>query len=401
MGILQRKATDPVVIDTPDRLSSYLSSGSSSASGVVVNPTTAMQYSAWWSAVRVIAESVGMLPLHLFEEQGDLRIKVRSKLYTLLNIQPNDYMTAREFWTMCGMYLASRGNFYAWKNIINGEVVELLPLPPDTVQPRLRSDWSVVYQVHFPGGRVAMMDQDEIFHVRIMSKDGLVGVDPITALRDALGEALAGDRQAARSFKNGSRLSGILSTTGTIGDGEYERIRESWEQTYSGPENAYKVAILESGLTFQGLSMTNEQAQFLQLRQYKRAETAGILRVPPHKIGDLSRATFSNIEHQSQEFVNDCLSTYFTNIEARIRVSLVPKDKRAVMFAKFNLNALLRGDMIARSTFYTRMEQAGAMSPNEIREFEDMNPREGGDIYLTPVNMLIDGKPVSTPEPAK
>ena len=140
--------------------------------------------------------------------------------------------------------------------------------------------------------------------------------------------------------------------------------------------------------------MTNEQAQFLELRKYKRSEIAGLFRVPPHKIGDLDRATFSNIEHQAQEFVTDCLMPYLTGIEAAVHVSLLSERDQEDHFVKFNVNALLRGDMAARAKFYHSLIQDGAISPNEIRELEDWNPREGGDIYLTPLNMAINGKPI-------
>ncbi|AZY50097.1 phage portal protein [Bordetella avium] len=394
----KKAAAPPEVIDGPDKLAAFLG-GMQTGAGVAVSMRAAMQYSAMMSCARVIAEDIGKLPLHLYEQDGRMRERLTDDpLSTLLNVAPNEFMTAREFWETCGLHLALRGNFYAWKNVVRGTVRELLPLHPGSVVPKLRSDWSVVYQVTFPNGKVDILPQEAIFHVRILSMDGLNGLDPITYFaREVLGEAIAADRQAQGMFRQGAKLSGVLSTDGTLNDDAYARIREDWEQTYGGVDNAYKVAILEGGLNFKEISMTNEQAQFLEQRKFKRGEMAGLYRIAPHKIGDLEHATFSNIEHQSQEHVTDCLMPLATKIEARIRVSLVPKERRNRVFAKFNMNALLRGDMTARANYYTKQIQNGVYSPNDVRELEDENPRDGGDIYLTPSNMLIDGKVPAAP----
>lgn len=396
--MLGRKA-DPVIIDTPEKLLALLEGGSA-GSGVSVNTTKAMQYSAYASCIRVIAESVGMLPLFLYQQQGESRRKARQHpLYQVLNVRPNPYMTARQFWTMCGAHLAARGNFYAYKVYVGGKVAELIPFPMGAVKPKLRKDWSKAYEVTL-NGRPAVLTDKEVMHVHVFTLDGVSGLDPISYMREALGEGIASDQQASKQFANGSKLSGVLSTDGTLTDDAYQRIRDSWETTYGGSANAYKVAILEAGLKFWPVTMTNEQAEFTALRKYKRSEMAGLFRVPPHKIGDLDKATFSNIEHQAQEFVSDCLMPYLTAIEASVLVSLLDERDRDSHFAKFNVNALLRGDMAARASFYHSLTQDGAISPNEIRELEDWNPRDGGDIYLTPMNMAINGKPIESGKPA-
>lgn len=396
--ILGRKA-DPVIIDTQEKLLALLEGGSAGA-GVSVNTTKAMQYSAYASCIRVIAESVGMLPLFLYQQQGESRTKARQHpLYKVLNVRPNPYMTARQFWTMCGAHLAARGNFYAYKVYVGGKVAELIPFPMGAVKPKLRKDWSKAYEVTL-NGRPAVLTDKEVMHVHVFTLDGVSGLDPISYMRESLGEGIASDQQASKQFANGSKLSGVLSTDGTLTDEAYQRIRDSWETTYGGSANAYKVAILEAGLKFGPVTMTNEQAEFTALRKYKRSEVAGLFRVPPHKIGDLDKATFSNIEHQAQEFVSDCLMPYLTAIEASVLVSLLDERDRDSHFAKFNVNALLRGDMAARASFYHSLTQDGAISPNEIRELEDWNPRDGGDIYLTPMNMAINGKPIESGKPA-
>lgn len=398
MGILGTKSATPVAIDSSDKLAQLLGGGVSAA-GVAVSARRAMQFSPFASCVRVIAESIGMLPVSLYKKKGKARDKdIENRLHTLLSIAPNDFQTAVEFWTQTGACLASRGNFYAWKNVVRDELRELLPLHPDSVTPKLRSDWSLVYEVAFPDGRRAVLAQEEVFHVRVFSLDGVRGLDPISYMRETLGEGIAGAQMGSSGYKNGSKLSGVLSTDGTLSDEAYERIRDSWQGTYGGAENAFKVAILEAGLKFSPVSMTNEQAQYIDARKLNRSEMAGLFRVPPHKIGDLEHATFSNIEHQAQEFVTDCLMPYLVAIEARVRVSLLPRTQWASGFLKFNVNALLRGDMAARAAYYHSLMQDGAISPNEIRDLEDWNPREGGDIFLTPMNMLINGQAPPKPK---
>ena len=163
---------------------------------------------------------------------------------------------------------------------------------------------------------------------------------------------------------------------------------------HQGSGNEFKPFILEGGLDWVQVSITPEDAQLLETRKFQRSEIAGLFRVPPHMIGDLEKATFSNIEQQGLEFVTNCLMPYLTRIENRIRSSLLNGNEWQTHFAKFNVNALLRGDMKSRAEFYTKMLQNGALSPNEIRLKEDMNPRDGGDIYLTPLNMAVNGQTI-------
>lgn len=399
MGFLSnlfRKA-DPVIVESSQALADLLGVGYESLTGLSVTHASAMRFSTVQACVRVIYETVGTLPLVLKEVKdggNSSAAAVNHPLYRILKVNPNEFMTAAEFKELMAGNLASRGNFYAYKNVVRGELRELLPLSPSSVTPKLRDDWSVVYEVNFANGKTAVLTQDEVFHVRLFANDGLTGVSPIMQSRDSIGLALAAEMEGARMYKQGVKLSGVLSTDGTLSDEAYARIRSSWDTTYAGVSNAYKAAILEGGLKFTPNAMTATDAQWIEARKYQRSELAGIWRVPLHKIGDLEHATFSNIEHQSQEFVTDCLMPYLVKIEERVNMSLLSEKDRSKYYAKFNVNALLRGDMNARANFYTKLEQAGALSPNEIRSFEDMNPRDGGDIYLTPMNMAVNGKPI-------
>lgn len=392
MGFLV-KSGGTTVIDTPQKLADMLGMSYESLAGISVSPATAMRFSTVFACVRVIAESIGILPCELFEKRDDGRFTAaKHPVHRLIKVAPNEFMTAAEWKELVGSCLASRGNFFAWKNVVRGELRELLPLNPSCVEPKLGDDWKLVYRVTFPGGRVMTLPQDQVLHIRLMSNDGVNGLSPIAQARESIGLGMAAERQGARMFRQGTKLSGVLSTDGELKDAAYKRVRDSWDATYSGSENAYKVAILEGGLKFSPISMTASDAQWLEGRKFQRSDIYGIFRVPPHKAGDLERSTNNNIEHQGREFVTDCLMPYLTKIEERYNVSLLTPAEQGRYYTKHNVNALLRGDMTARSNWLGRLIQNGMLSPNEGRELEDMNPREGGDVYLTPVNMAIDGK---------
>ncbi|ELB3893621.1 phage portal protein [Morganella morganii] len=366
-------------------------------SGRRVSPQLAMQLTAVFSCVRVLAESVGMLPCSLYEQldRGNRRA-VRERLNKLLSTKPNNYMTPQEFWELLIACLCLRGNFYAYKVKALGEVVELLPLDPSSVTPKLNSKWEPEYQVTFPDGRHDTLTQDDIWHVRIFTLDGLTGLSPIAYAKQAVGLGLATEEHGSRLFGNGAVTSGVLQTDQYLKDDAYERLKTDFENRHQGLANAHKPMILEMGLKWQQISMTSEDAQFLETRKFQLEEICRIFRVPLHMIQNTDRATFNNIENLGIGFINYSLVPYLTRIEQRINVGLVKPSKQGVFYAKFNTGALLRGDMKSRFDAYATGINWGIYSPNECRELEELNPRDGGDIWLTPMNMTT--KPESTPE---
>lgn len=366
-------------------------------SGRRVSPQLAMQLTAVFSCVRVLAESVGMLPCSLYEqlETGNRRA-VRERLNRLLSVNPNNYMTPQEFWELLIACLCLRGNFYAYKVKALGEVVELLPLDPSSVTPKLNSKWEPEYQVIFPDGRHDTLTQDDIWHVRIFTLDGLTGLSPIAYAKQAVGLGLATEEHGSRLFGNGAVTSGVLQTDQYLKDDAWERLKTDFENRHQGLANAHKPMILEMGLKWQQISMTSEDAQFLETRKFQLEEICRIFRVPLHMIQNTDRATFNNIENLGIGFINYSLVPYLTRIEQRINAGLVKPSKQGVFYAKFNAGALLRGDMKSRFDAYATGINWGIYSPNECRELEELNPREGGDIWLTPMNMTT--KPESSPE---
>lgn len=379
---------------TSAALEALVARGSSTFSGVNVTPAKAMTYAPFFACVRVLAETVGQIPIHVFETKGRQKTEATDHpVHRLLHTDgPNNFQTPQEFIEWVVTCLAMRGNAYSFITQVRGEIRELLPISPGAVKPRMLDDGgTVVYDVTLKSGTTTF-PSSAIYHVRLFTLDGVNGLSPIGFARETIGSGLAAQEHGARLFANAAHPGGLLSTDKQLSLDASKRLISNVELLVGGLDNAGRTLVLGDGMKYQQIGMNSADAEWLEGRKFTRSEIAGIMRVPAHLIADLDRATFSNIEHMSQSFIDYSLTPYFTRIEARARKQLFSPDERKTHAVKFNANALLRGDMQARANFYTAMVQNGAMSPNEIRELEDRNPREGGDVYLTPANMVINGK---------
>lgn len=378
----------PELLNTPDKIAEIFGVEYRTVTGQNVSTQRAMQMTTVFACVRVLAESMGMLPCRLYKDSGKRtkELAVDHKVYELLSVAPNDYMTAQEFWELAMTCLCLRGNFYAYKVYVFGQVAELLPINPSSVVPRLKDDWTVEYDVTFADG-VKTLTQDEIWHVRLFTFDGLIGLNPIAYARHAIALGLSTEEHGSRLFTNGAVTSGVLETEQTLNDAAFGRLKEQFQDRHVGVQNAYKPMILEMGLQWKPISLNAEDSQFLETRQYQRDEICAIFRVPGHLVASMEKMTLNNIEHMGMSFVNYALVPYMTRFESRIRVGLLNAKDRKTHYAKFNAGALLRGDLKGRYESYGKGIQWGILSPNDCRELEDLNPRDGGDIYLTPMNM--------------
>lgn len=376
------------VIDTPEKLAAALGSGYQTVTGRTVSTNRAMQMTTVFACVRVLSESVGMLPCRLMKESGRNRdVATSHRLHRLLNVAPNSYMTAQEFWELLVACLCLRGNFYAYKVWALGNVVELLPIDPSRVTPKLNDDWTVTYEVAFKDGRKETLTQDDIWHVRLFTLDGVLGLNPIAYGRQAISLGLDTEEHGSRLFSNGAVTTGVLATDQQLTDTAFTRLKEQFAGEHMGVANAYKPMILEMGLNWKPISLNAEDSQFLETRKMQRDEICALFRVPPHLVANLEKATFNNVENLGLSFVNYSLIPYLTRIEQRIKVGLLNEKDQATHYAKFNAGALLRGDLKGRYESYSKGIQWGILSPNDCRDLEDMNPRDGGDLYLTPLNM--------------
>jgi HK97 family phage portal protein len=386
--ILARKSA------SADRLERILDGylGGRSTSGFAVSPDRAMQCVTVMACVRVLSESVAQLPVGVFMRNRDgTRTRADNhRLANLLNVRPNEWQTGFEFREMLMAHVLLRGNAYAYIVRVNGEPRELIPLHPGSVTVEQSEDYSLRYSVSDEKGRVrGVFTGADILHLRGLSSNGIVGLSPIQLHREAVGLAMATEEHGARVFGNGARIGGILSHPAKLTPESATRLRAQWDDLYSGLSNAHRTAVLEDGMTFTPVTMNSSDAQFLETRKYQRAEIASIFRVPPHLIGDLDRATFSNIEHQSIEFVTHSLLPWVRRWEAVVSRDLITEEERRYLYVRHNLDGLLRGDIKSRFEAYAIGRQWGWLSADDIRASEDLNPIPdgAGSAYLTPMNM--------------
>ena len=379
--------------------SSYAFFMGGSTAGKAVNERSAMQMTAVYACVRILSEAIAGLPLHLYEYgcDGSKEKAVEHPLYFLLHDEPNKEMTSFVFRETLMTHLLLWGNAYA-QVIRNGkgEVIALYPLMPNRMEVNRTDKGQLYYQYTTSSddtptveGSTAVLMPEDVLHIPGLGFDGLVGYSPIAMAKNAIGLAIAMEEYGAKFFANGAAPSGVLEHPGTIKDPQ--RVRDAWMSQFSGSRNAGKVAVLEEGMKYTPISISPEQAQFLETRKFQINEIARIFRVPPHMVGDLEKSSFSNIEQQSLEFVKYTLDPWVIRWEQSLQRTLLSSEEKKRYYFKFNLEGLLRGDYASRMTGYATARQNGWMSANDIRELENLDriPAElGGDLYLINGNML-------------
>lgn len=368
-------------------------------SGKPVNERSAMQMTAVYACVRILAEAVAGLPLHLYRYKADggKEKATDHPLYLLLHDEPNPEMSSFVFRETLMTHLLLWGNAYA--QIIHngrGEVVALYPLMPNKMTVDRDENGRLYYQytrskeeaATMPNATV-ILSPSEVLHIPGLGFDGLVGYSPIAMAKNAIGMAIACEEFGAKFFANGAAPSGVLEHPGTIKDPG--RVREAWQSQFGGSSNSGKVAVLEEGMKYTPISISPEQAQFLETRKFQINEIARIFRVPPHMVGDLEKSSFSNIEQQSLEFVKYTLDPWVIRWEQSLARSLFTESEKKEYFFKFSVEGLLRGDYASRMSGYATARQNGWMSANDIRELENLDripAEDGGDLYLINGNML-------------
>lgn len=368
-----------------------------STSGKSVNERSAMQMTAVYACVRILSESIAGLPVHLYQykDGGSKEKALEHPLYKILHDEPNPEMTSFVFRETLMTHLLLWGNAYA--QIIRngkGQVVGLYPLMPNRMSVDRDEHGHLCYQYQMQdsdaptmkNGTVTLKPSD-VLHVPGLGFDGLVGYSPIAMAKDAIGMAIACEEYGAKFFANGATPGGLLEFPGTVKNPD--TIRESWNKGFSG-SNSHKIAILEEGMKYTPISISPEQAQFLETRKFQIDEIARIFRVPPHMVGDLEKSSFSNIEQQSLEFVKYTLEPWIVRWEQALNRALLSDSEKTAYFVKFNVDGLLRGDYQSRMNGYATARQNGWMSANDIRELENLDripPELGGDLYLINGNM--------------
>lgn len=391
-------------LSDPDRWLIEYAGGHPTASGMTITERTAVQISGVYRAVRLISKSLSTCPLKLFEKQTSGRKEITDHPLAKVLKHPNEEMTAITFRETIQGHLLLWGNGYAEiERTGDGQVAALWPLRPDRTFPRRMENGKLVYVARSDKGPEVILQPDDVLHILGYSYDGLRGLSPIALHRETLGLSSATQDYGSRFFGNDARPGGVLQSPGVMNKQARDRLKEGWEEAHRGSTQGHRVAVLEQGVTWQSIGMPNEDAQFLQTRVFQLSEIARIFDVPLHKLGELSHATFSNIEHQSIEYVKDAVMPWACVWEEEIERKLLNPADQDRLYVEHNLDAQMRGDTKSRMEAYQIQIQTGMRSPDDIGELENWNPQPDGQgkTYwmlgtLRPVEQALE-----PPEPAE
>lgn len=383
-----------VLITTPEGLDQFIRRGSETGSGQSVGPMSAMRVASVFACVRLISGAVGNMPVRVLRRVDD-RTRVNASdhgLWAVFNRRPNQWQKPAQLKRMMTAHVLLRGNAYAMiVRGVKGEVISLIPLHPDRVTVDQLDDMTLAYSFTRKDGRVVVFPQSEILHLSGFSYDGIVGLSVITLAREAIGLSMAMEAHGGAVFRNGANVTGALKLPAgrSLDQEKANSLRAQMDEFRAGGAKEGKVIVLEDGLEWQQMALTAEDAQWLDARKFSRGDIAMFFGVPPHMIGDTDKATSwgTGLDSQGQNFVTYTLEDYLTMWEEGLNADCLNPVRDKDVFARFNRNALVRGDIKTRWDAYTKAMQWGVMSPNEVRELEDDNPRDGGDIYYPPPNM--------------
>jgi HK97 family phage portal protein len=356
------------------------------ATGQRVTPENAMRYGAVFACVRAVTETIATLPKHVYLRTGQRRQQVDAKhpAHGLIYRAPNPEQTDVEFWEMMLAHLELRGNASAEIEIAGGNPVGLWPLHPDRVGVKRRAGGGLLYEILAPNGQHVVLPSRQVLHLRMLSTDGLVGLSQVAAAAQSIGLSLAAQQYGGKVFAGGGTARQALVSDQPLRKEQLDDYRRAWQESYGGLTNAHRVAVLGSGLKPHQIGVSPEDAQLLELLSAGVTDICRIFRVPPHKIAQLDKATFSNIEEQNIDWVTDSILPRTVRIEKRLNESLLNADPDR--FVKFNLDGLLRGDYRSRMEGHQLAILNGIKSPNECRDDEDLDPYEGGDAFRVPLN---------------
>ncbi len=378
--------------------------GNKTAAGVPITVESALKQSAVWACVRVKQEDVAKLPCPLYRRLPDGKGKERATghpAYALINSRPNRRDTAFDFRAFMQGQLDTRGNALAVKEFdARGQVVGLWPVSWTAVTLMSSADGrELFYRILLKSGQQVTIPSEGVLHLRGLSLDGVTGLSPIAYHRETIGLAIAAEKYGAAFFGNSARPSGIIKVKQVLGLEATQALRSSWEERFKGDGNG-GTAVLDGEMDWTPISMDNTDAQYIETRVRSNQDIYRIYRMPPHKVGDLDKATFSNIEQQSIEYVTDCLMSELVRWQQTLNRDLLTEAEQKEYFFEFMPDALLKGDTLSRFQAYAQARNWGWLSVNDIRERENLNHIDQGDIYLQPLNMVPAGTiPDTSPPP--
>ena len=360
-----------------------------------ISADAALRLSAVWACVRILAETLASMPFCMYrvKTNGAKKYITDHPIARLFNKAPNAFQTPFEWREMLQAHLALRGNAYNQIMVDRkGVIIALLPMHPDRVKIEMLDGGEYRYRVRQASGQDLVLTRGEVWHLKGMSFDGILGLNPIELARDAVGMGLSAQEYGARFFQNDARPGGVIEWDG--GTFKDQTARQLWLaswQTGQGGVNRGKTAVMERGMKYKEIGLNNSDAQFIEARKFQVTEIARLFRVPPHMIADLDRATFSNIEHQSLEFVLHTMTPWAERWESSIETSLL-LESEGDLEIEFDFSSLLRGDHAARSAYLNSGIMTGWLTRNEARLTEGRDPLPGLDVPLQPLNMAPAGQ---------
>lgn len=359
---------------------------------ITVSEPTQLQITTAWSAIRLIAETVGTLPLHLYRTtpRGRERAKDDAR-YALVRYQPCDYMTAPEWKESMVVSLATLGQAYnpVTRFESTGRIISIQPVHKDRVRPEVQPDGTVMYWLTNRQGARRLLRRQDVLPIRGFGGAGeLEGYAPHRIHSNSLALSMAMEKYAAEFFGSGGRPQGILKTSAEFGEKSRDQIREGFAKYLQASRELGQLPVLDSNTEYQPISTPNNDAQFIESRKLQIAEVARIYRVPLHMLMETDKASYNNTEQANKHFLDYTLLAYLTRIEAALNSCLLDASELASgMYFEFDVNGLLRGDSTQRADYYMKLRTAGAITQNEIRQRENMPTIDGADDLHVPLNM--------------
>lgn len=381
---------------TLDQLAERLAGAgaSSNLSGISMTPEGSLRQSTVYQCVRIVSEAIASLPLGLFRKDGKRSIEVMDHPALETLAQPNDWMTQHELLQFCVAHNELSGNAYLFKvRTGEGRTRRLYPVRPAECTVEQIQDWSLLYTIGTDRGIAGSYGPDRVMHFRNFGTDGYMGLSTIRLHREQIGLSLQMQRHAAALFANGAQLGRFFVTPHQLGDPEFARLKAEIKANAEGAQNSGKSMLLDNGLDVKSVAMNNEDAQFIELAQLTTAQIAGLFQVPLFMVNQTEKSTTwgSGMEQIGRAFVNYALKPRLSRLTQTLKRELLLPDERRNHYFAFDTDEFVMGDFLQRMQGYDKGITAGVLSPNEAREWENLNPRDGGDEYRIPLNTGIDG----------
>lgn len=383
---------DPVTITTSEGIANYLRTGGVTRSGALVTPDSALNVAIIFRCIELLADTVAGLPKGMMEElkDGTRKEAADHPLHELIRHQPNEWQTAFEFVKLMEWNRQMRGRAFARIVRSRGRVIGLVPLHPDRVTVKQAPDLKLVFVYRRQDGSEVMLPQSDVFYLKDATLDGVSCMSRLTRMREAIGLALRTEEHGSRLFAQGVKPGGVFEMEGTLSTDAYERLKTSLEETYSGSENAHKTMLLEEGMSFKPVTMSSDDAQFLQTRQFQRGDLAIAMGVPPILIGDSEKTSSwgTGIEQIGIGFLQYRIDPLVDSWVQALRRDCIAIEDRRRFYVHVNLNGLMRSSAKDRAAYFSKALGSGGsgawLTPNEVRKEEGRNPVKGGDILFQP-----------------